>query len=230
MSRCIHQTGEGGVKLLAGKSERLRQPIDIIVARASKSAIKAVESVEGGNITCKFYTPLSIRAAIKPEKWTDQGKLVPDDPLPIGRRDLMYYTDIQRRGYLAKMNRNGTLDSVLERLHGSGSDALLEASVFADMKDEDTLLYKLENDASSVVKHKEDIGKIVQAAYAQQEKLRRLRGQGPDELEEDELIEEEEVDEEEEEVVVDDERVTDAAADALAASPSIQKTQSSSSS
>lgn len=129
-SRCIHQTGDGGVKLLAQSSERLRQPINLVVSRASVSAIKAVESL-GGTITCKFYTPLSIRAAVKPEKWTDRGRVVPEDPIPLGRRDLMYYTDMKNRGYLAKMSRNGELSAVIERLKGQTAKALFEAAVGA---------------------------------------------------------------------------------------------------
>lgn len=131
LSGCIHQVGTGGVKLLAQASEALESPIDIVVSRASASAIRAIEA-QGGTITCKFYTPLSLRAAIKPEKWLDRGRIVPEEPLPLGRRDLMYYTDISKRGYLAKMNRNGTLDSVLKRLDGASAQALLNASVAAD--------------------------------------------------------------------------------------------------
>ncbi|CAO1616221.1 unnamed protein product [Sympodiomycopsis kandeliae] len=116
LSRCIHQTGEGGIKLLAQESslQPFSTPINIVVSRASASAIKAVER-SGGSITCKYYTPLSIRACIKPEKWTERGRLVPEEPLPIGKRDLMYYTDIKNRGYLAKMSRNGTLSGFMER-------------------------------------------------------------------------------------------------------------------
>lgn len=65
----------------------LSQPLHIVVSRASESAIRAVEKA-GGSITCKFYTPLSLRALIKPEKWTDRGRLLPNESVPIGRKEL----------------------------------------------------------------------------------------------------------------------------------------------
>lgn len=65
----------------------LSQPLHIVVSRASESAIRAVEKA-GGSITCKYYTPLSLRALIKPEKWTDRGRLLPNESVPIGRKEL----------------------------------------------------------------------------------------------------------------------------------------------
>jgi large subunit ribosomal protein L15 len=93
--------------LLQG-SKTLRQPLTLIVSRASAPAIRAVEAA-GGSITCKFYTPLTLRALVKPEKWLLQGKMPPNEPLPVGKRDLLYYSDIRKRGYLAKLHLTGTL-------------------------------------------------------------------------------------------------------------------------
>lgn len=91
LSRCIHRMGDGGVKLLGNGAETLAQPVDVVVSRASLSAIKAIEAA-GGSITCVYYTPLTLRALVKPEKWTDKGKMVPRQSIPIGRKDLREYT------------------------------------------------------------------------------------------------------------------------------------------
>lgn len=63
-SRCIHQAKDG-VKLLGGsitapKDESLKQPIHVVVSRASASAINAVEAA-GGSVTTRYYTPAAIR-------------------------------------------------------------------------------------------------------------------------------------------------------------------------
>lgn len=87
LSRCIHRLGDGGVKLLGDGAQVLSQPLKLVVSRASTTAIKAVEKA-GGSITCKYYTPLTLRALVKPEKWTDRGRLLPRESMPINRRDL----------------------------------------------------------------------------------------------------------------------------------------------
>lgn len=90
LSRCIHRLGDGGVKLLADGAESLRQPVDLVVSRASTMAIRAVEGL-GGSITCKYYTPLTLRALVKPEKWVERGRMLPRESMPINRRDLREY-------------------------------------------------------------------------------------------------------------------------------------------
>ncbi|KAK2839360.1 hypothetical protein FQN49_006218, partial [Arthroderma sp. PD_2] len=53
-----------GVKLLSrGGEDALKQPITIIVSRASASAIKAVEAA-GGSITTRYYTKHAIKRII----------------------------------------------------------------------------------------------------------------------------------------------------------------------
>ena len=59
-SRCIHGIKDG-VKLLSrGGEGALKQPITIIVSRASASAIQAVEAA-GGSITTRYYTRHAIK-------------------------------------------------------------------------------------------------------------------------------------------------------------------------
>lgn len=52
------------MKLLATGAESLRQPINIIVSRASASAIAAVEKA-GGSVLTRFYTPFAIQRILR---------------------------------------------------------------------------------------------------------------------------------------------------------------------
>jgi large subunit ribosomal protein L15 len=122
-SRCIHQVKDG-VKVLGDGAEYFRTPITLIVSRASQSAIRAIEKV-GGNVECRYYTNLGLRALVKPHKWAEKGKPLPRDAMPIKKKDLsecpskipgswsmpdfpsslfssVYYASPNNRGYLAK--------------------------------------------------------------------------------------------------------------------------------
>ncbi|MCJ1413390.1 YmL10 [Ptychographa xylographoides] len=62
-SNCVGQIGDG-IKLLAAGADKLRTPINIIVSRASASAIAAVEKA-GGNVMTRFYTPFAIKRILR---------------------------------------------------------------------------------------------------------------------------------------------------------------------
>lgn len=64
-SRCVHQSKDG-VKVLGGSATALKQPIHLVVSRASSSAIEAVEAA-GGSLTTRFYTPAAIRHILRME-------------------------------------------------------------------------------------------------------------------------------------------------------------------
>lgn len=59
-SKCVHQFRDG-IKLLGrGKESGLKQPIHIVVSRASADAIAAIEAA-GGSVATRFYTNASIK-------------------------------------------------------------------------------------------------------------------------------------------------------------------------
>lgn len=66
-SRCIHQAKEG-VKVLGGSdaASALKQPVHMVVSRASMSAIAAVEAA-GGSLTTRYYTHDAIRRILRDE-------------------------------------------------------------------------------------------------------------------------------------------------------------------
>ncbi|MCO5611368.1 hypothetical protein L7F22_065621 [Adiantum nelumboides] len=83
-SRCVHSVGDG-VKLLGDGAEELRTPINIIVSRASYSAIEAVERV-GGAIETRYYTATTLRALIKPHLYAN--RVLPRQPDPVSKKEL----------------------------------------------------------------------------------------------------------------------------------------------
>ena len=62
-SNCVGKIKDG-VKLLADGAVKLRQPVNIVVSRASASAIAAVEK-QGGSVMTRFYTPFAIRRILR---------------------------------------------------------------------------------------------------------------------------------------------------------------------
>ncbi|KAL1969284.1 hypothetical protein VTN77DRAFT_9476 [Rasamsonia byssochlamydoides] len=131
-SRCIHQAKDG-VKLLArGGQGVLKQPIHVVVSRASASAIAAVEAA-GGSVTTRFYTRSSIQRILRRQThpfvsmaWSEksgsealnkslgEGPIVESEimkrmgyqyrlPDPTNRKDIEYYRDPAHRGYLSHL-------------------------------------------------------------------------------------------------------------------------------
>ncbi|KAF1983124.1 hypothetical protein K402DRAFT_396839 [Aulographum hederae CBS 113979] len=113
-SRCIHGVKDG-VKLLARGSEQMRTPVQIIVSRASATAIAAIEA-SGGQILTRYYTKPAIRRIMLgltspgDELFTNPAA-TPSDALqrgyqyrlpgPTGRKDIEYYRDAAHRGFLS---------------------------------------------------------------------------------------------------------------------------------
>ncbi|WFD20268.1 YmL10 [Malassezia caprae] len=102
-SRCIHRLRDG-IKLLGDGSEHLRTPVHVVVSRASRSAIEAIEKA-GGSIVCRYYNALSLRALVKPHKWLAKNEPLPHFADPVSHRDLLWYSSINNRGYLALRDR-----------------------------------------------------------------------------------------------------------------------------
>lgn len=123
-----------GIKILGRNPEALKQPLDIMVSRASASAIAAIEA-KGGKIVTRYYTKASIKRLV-------QGKSISTDvPLPVGpehvqgvlekvrkggffyrlpdptsRWDIEYYRDPAHRGYLSHQLQPGESPSLYFRV------------------------------------------------------------------------------------------------------------------
>ncbi|RKF78863.1 54S ribosomal protein L10, mitochondrial [Golovinomyces cichoracearum] len=153
-TRCIHGIKDG-VKLLARNKEELKTPINILVSRASATAIEAVESL-GGTIITRYYTRASIRRLLKGESESTSTpinltlaahvapsksgnsslfhpslRLLPD---PSSRKDLEYYRDASKRGYLSHLVAKGHGPSLFFRTPGKVSKLKQKAEVNSDKK------------------------------------------------------------------------------------------------
>ncbi|EAQ88700.1 hypothetical protein CHGG_05319 [Chaetomium globosum CBS 148.51] len=136
-SGVIGSSIKDGIKLLARGGETLKTPIDIMVSRASASAIKAVEDA-GGKITTRFYTKDSLKRLVNGQSVST------DKPLPFGpehveavlekarttkkhyfrlpdptsREDIEYYRDPAHRGYLSHTLQPGESPSLYFKVPG----------------------------------------------------------------------------------------------------------------
>ncbi|THW98877.1 family 76 glycoside hydrolase [Aureobasidium pullulans] len=128
-SRCIHGIKDG-IKLLARSSEKLTTPVDIVVSRASASAIAAIEAA-GGKVTTRYYTKPSIsrvrRGETDPiysiqsaEPTTPRPEFKYRLPDPASRKDIEYYRDPAHRGYLSHMLQEGQGPSLFFKTPGQG--------------------------------------------------------------------------------------------------------------
>jgi large subunit ribosomal protein L15 len=130
-SRCIHGVKKDGVKVLAKVcsihhgslnatnnfllkgSFKFKSAVNLIVSRASTTAIAAIEEA-GGQVTTRYFTPLIIKKILR-----DDISLTPEDiatwtkpharalPDPSSRKDIEYYRDPAHRGYLSHLIKEG---------------------------------------------------------------------------------------------------------------------------
>lgn len=120
-SRIVHGIKDG-VKLLGKGAADFRTPnVTIIVSRASQSAIKAIEDLNG-TVVCKFYNRLTLRALLKPHRFAAKHRFLPGDAHPTRKQDWMRYSDWEnRRGYLGnQVVANQIFDQVKQTRIQSG--------------------------------------------------------------------------------------------------------------
>ncbi|BGP38449.1 YmL10 [Rhodotorula kratochvilovae] len=99
-TRCVHGV-QDGVKLLGDGAEHFKTPnVQITVSKASKSAIAAIEALNG-SLVARYENRLTLRALIRPDSFYIKGRPLPGKADPVARRDLLYYSDPAKRGYLA---------------------------------------------------------------------------------------------------------------------------------
>lgn len=105
-----------GVKLLGGGSEQLTTPVHIEVQDATQRAIEAVEAV-GGSIETVYYSRLTLRALLKPEKIEAKGQLHPRPALPPPRLMRNLYMSEPKRGYLRNLKEGDVVRPQEHPLH-----------------------------------------------------------------------------------------------------------------
>lgn len=99
LSGCVGATCRNGVKLLAGGSAALRQPVSISASKASDEAIAAIEAA-GGSYQAQFYPEFNMKVLAHPETFYAKHARIPLRARPVRRRDIEYYRREDKRGCL----------------------------------------------------------------------------------------------------------------------------------
>ena len=143
-SGIIGKRYKDGIKLLAGSLsggketlKNIKTPIDIVVSRASATAIEAIEAT-GGKIMTRFYTKEAIKRLVKGqsehttvplpvgaehvepvlEKARTTHKHMYRLPDPTSRWEIEYYRDPAHRGYLSHTVKPGESPSLYFKVPG----------------------------------------------------------------------------------------------------------------
>lgn len=124
----------GGVKIIAGGSFRLRQPINISASKASKAAIEAIEKM-GGTFTAQYYTGFGLRVLANPERALRRFARIPLRAKPISRKNIEYYRDPENRGYYQDSVAPQIIPS---RPKGSRSTVVKQSPLFDLLKELET--------------------------------------------------------------------------------------------
>ncbi|QPG75646.1 hypothetical protein FOA43_003003 [Brettanomyces nanus] len=96
----ITGTMKDGVTIIGTGSQNYHLDIQMEATKASKSAIKIIES-QGGKFQSKFYSRyLGFRAHHSPQWFIRNRGYLPLQAKPIARRDIKFYSDADRNGYL----------------------------------------------------------------------------------------------------------------------------------
>lgn len=88
-----------GVKILGNGKEVYSVPLNIEASRASESVIETIEKLNH-KFTAIYFTKLSLNAHIKPEEFILKKGYLPLPARPTHRRDIEYYSNPDKRGYL----------------------------------------------------------------------------------------------------------------------------------
>ncbi|AQZ09355.1 MRPL10 (YNL284C) [Zygosaccharomyces parabailii] len=90
-----------GIKILGNGKARFNVPIKIEASKATPDAIAAIEAA-GGEFTARYFSRLGLRAHLVPHWFLEKRGRIPLQARPIKRKDIQYYSDDSRRGYLVK--------------------------------------------------------------------------------------------------------------------------------
>lgn len=112
MRDCGLLTGtlKDGVKLLGNGSEEYSVPLNVEASRATTSVINTIRKL-GYTFTSVYHTKLGLQAHVDPDRFLLKKGYVPLQARPTHKRDIAYYSDPAKGGYLLK-DRSLLLDHV----------------------------------------------------------------------------------------------------------------------
>ncbi|CAB4253576.1 similar to Saccharomyces cerevisiae YNL284C MRPL10 Mitochondrial ribosomal protein of the large subunit [Maudiozyma barnettii] len=137
---------KNGVKILAKGQFDMEVPLKIEASAASEKAIRAIEKA-GGSFVAKYFTDLSLKAHLNPGYFLEKRGRLPLPPRPIKRRDIRFYSDPEKRGYLVVEN-----DPFYQKLQEAKSSGIKNISKNRVKKSElEKQLDKLDPSTTNVV-------------------------------------------------------------------------------
>lgn len=104
----ISGTLKDGAKILANGKEDYNVPLSIEASKASLSAIRAIENLEQ-KFTAVYHSELGLKAHVDPDYFYLRKGYLPLQARPTHRRDIGYYSNPEKRGYLLE-NKSILLD------------------------------------------------------------------------------------------------------------------------
>lgn len=101
MHECGLITGpsKDGVQLLALASDKYNVPLNIEASKATARAMETVENL-GNKYTSVYHTKLGLEAHIDPDRFLLKKGHVPLQARPTHKRDIAFYSNPEKRGYL----------------------------------------------------------------------------------------------------------------------------------
>lgn len=89
-----------GVAILGDGTSKYNLNIKIEATKISKSAVKTIEECKGEAISAYYSRGLGFRAHHSPTWFLENKGYIPLRANPIARRDIQFYSDAERNGYL----------------------------------------------------------------------------------------------------------------------------------
>ncbi|SCU79007.1 LANO_0A04764g1_1 [Lachancea nothofagi CBS 11611] len=114
-----------GIKILGDGKEYFNIPLKVEATRASQGAIQAIEKA-GGEFTARYFNKLGLRAHLSPKWFLENRGRIPLQARPVKRKDIDYYSNPAKSGYLVKENH--TLLQQIQEAKSGGRDNLARKS------------------------------------------------------------------------------------------------------
>lgn len=89
-----------GVAILGDGTSKYKLDIKIEATKISKSAVKIIEGCNGQAISAYYSRGIGFRAHHSPTWFLENKGYIPLRANPISRRDIQFYSDAERNGYL----------------------------------------------------------------------------------------------------------------------------------
>lgn len=95
-------------------------PVPVEASQATPRAIEAIEKA-GGSFTAKYFARIPYRAHLSPGWFKLRYGSLPNEALPTRKKDIQYYGNAERRGYLVGGEYMAEIEAKREEKRGRGN-------------------------------------------------------------------------------------------------------------